>query len=46
MERSDVMVEVIFTFEVAKERRGEFLAFVKAGTKPWWVSYGCLAYDV
>jgi len=40
------MVEVIFTFEVAKERQEEFLNFVKTGTKPWWESHGCLSYDV
>jgi quinol monooxygenase YgiN len=40
------MVEVVFSFEVSKERQEEFLKFVKSGTKPWWESHGCLAYDV
>ncbi len=40
------MVEVIFTFEVAKENQEEFLRFVKSGTKPWWESHGCLSYTV
>jgi quinol monooxygenase YgiN len=40
------MVEVIFTFEVEKERQEEFLNFVKTGTKPWWESHGCLGYNV
>jgi len=40
------MVKVVFSFEVAKENQKEFLEFVKAGTKPWWESHGCLAYDV
>ena len=40
------MVEVVFSFEVSSERQGEFLEFVKSGTKPWWESHGCLAYDV
>jgi quinol monooxygenase YgiN len=40
------MVKVVFTFEVAKENQEEFLDFVKSGTKPWWESHGCLAYDV
>jgi quinol monooxygenase YgiN len=40
------VVKVVFTFEVAKENQEEFLDFVKSGTKPWWESHGCLAYDV
>jgi quinol monooxygenase YgiN len=40
------MVKVVFAFEVAKENQEEFLDFVKSGTKPWWESHGCLAYDV
>ena len=40
------MVEVIFTFEVEKERQEEFINFVKTGTKPWWESHGCLGYNV
>jgi len=40
------MVKVVFTFEVAKEKQTDFLEFVKSGTKPWWESHGCLAYDV
>ena len=40
------MVNVIFSFEVAKENQEEFLNFVKAGTKPWWESHGCLGYNV
>ena len=40
------MVKVVFTFKVPKERQAEFLGFVKSGTKPWWESHGCLAYDV
>ncbi len=40
------MVEVIFTFEVEKDKWEEFLHFVKTGTKPWWESHGCLGYDV
>jgi quinol monooxygenase YgiN len=40
------MVEVIFTFEVEKEKQEEFLNFVKTGTKPWWESHGCLGYNV
>jgi len=40
------MVKVVFRFEVHKEKQAEFLSFVKSGTKPWWESHGCLAYDV
>ncbi|MFH1116407.1 MAG: hypothetical protein V1792_21040 [Pseudomonadota bacterium] len=40
------MVEVIFTFEVAKEKQADFLGFVKTGTKPYWESNGCSAYNV
>ena len=40
------MVKVVFTFGVAKENQKEFIDFVKSGTKPWWESHGCLAYDV
>lgn len=40
------MVKVVFSFEVPKERQKEFIDFVMTGTKPWWESHGCLAYDV
>jgi quinol monooxygenase YgiN len=40
------MVELIFTFEVPKERQEEFLNHVKTGTKPYWESHGCLGYNV
>jgi len=40
------MVKVVFTFEVLKEKQAEFLEFVTSGTKPWWESHGCLAYNV
>ncbi len=40
------MVQVVFTFEVSKDKQEEFLNFVKSGTKPWWESHGCLAYNV
>ena len=40
------MVKVVFTFKVPKEKQMEFLEFVKSGTKPWWESHGCLAYNV
>ena len=33
------MIEVIFTFEVEKEKQEEFLEVVKTGTKPWWESH-------
>jgi len=40
------MVEIIFTFEVAKEKQADFFGFVKTGTKPYWESNGCSAYNV
>jgi quinol monooxygenase YgiN len=40
------MVKVVFTFKVPKEKQAEFLEVAKSGTKPWWESHGCLAYDV
>jgi len=40
------MVEIIFTFEVANEKQEEFLNFVKTGTKAYWESHGCAAYNV
>jgi quinol monooxygenase YgiN len=40
------MVQVVFTFEVLKDKQEEFLKFVKSGTKPWWESHGCQAYNV
>ena len=40
------MIEVIFTFEVEKDRQEEFLSFVKAGTKRYWESHGCLGYNI
>jgi hypothetical protein len=33
------MIEVIFRFEVEKEKQEEFLEVVKTGTKPWWESH-------
>jgi quinol monooxygenase YgiN len=41
-----IMVNIIFSFEVAKENQEEFLSFVKSGTKPWWEAHGCLGYNV
>jgi len=40
------MVELVFMFEVPKEKQEEFLNFVKTGTKPYWESHGCLGYNV
>ncbi len=40
------MVEVIFQFEVPKEKQEEFIQFVKEGPKPFWESRGCLGYNV
>ena len=40
------MLELVFTFEVPKEKQEEFLNFTETGTKPYWESHGCPGYNV
>jgi hypothetical protein len=40
------MADLIFTFEVPKEKQEEFISFVKTGTKAYFESHGCLAYNI
>ena len=39
-------MEVVFTFQVEKEKQDDFIDFVRTGTKAWWEAHGCLAYTL
>lgn len=39
-------MEVVFRFDVDKDKQDDFIEFVRTGTKPWWEANGCIAYTV
>lgn len=40
------MVEVVFTFDVPKEKQAEYLKATIDTIIPYWESHGCQSYDI